>query len=173
MQSVPADLLQAHGYDTPVEPTPEEKKRIRFFSDRLDLAKRNQSRYATKWKRWHEVYRGTQPFPQEQLENLQAQLQIPWAWQRWESVAPKIMDPEPRLEFRPIEISDQRISDILKQLVKFQMVQDEFVSKQTAIIEDAGIKGLGVWKVLWHQREETLQVRRAQTMEERGYPRSL
>lgn len=164
---VPASLLP-EGIDVPVEPTSEEKKRIRFFKDRLQLAKQAHTRHATNWKRWHEVLGGTQELPEEQSENIQSQLKIKWAWQRWESVSPKIMDPEPRLEFRPIEISDQRISDILKQLVKFQMVQDEFVSKQTAIIEDAGIKGLGIWKVLWHQREETLQVRKAQTMEERA-----
>lgn len=168
------ELLDKEDVDTdsqeeqPVEPNVDEKKRIRFFKDRLDLAKRGHKNHTKRWKTWDEVYRGVQDLPSEQSDNLQSQLKIPWAWQRWESVAPKIMDPEPRMEFRPIEIGDQRISDILKQLVKFQMVQDEFVSKQTSIIEDAGIKGLGVWKVLWHQREETLQVRRAQTMEERS-----
>lgn len=166
---IPDNILAAAGVpeDTGENPTGDEKKRIRFFKDRLQLAKDSHSKHATNWKRWHDVHLGKQDIPKEQQENIQSELKIMWAWQRWESVAPKIMDPEPRLEFRPIEISDQRISDILKQLVKFQMVQDEFVSKQTAIIEDAGIKGLGVWKVLWHQREETLQVRRAQTLEER------
>lgn len=164
--AIPDNIALAHDIEPP-DPLIEERKRIRFFRDRLDLAKRAQRAHSTRWKRWHEVHDGTQAFPVEQGENLQSQLRIRWAWQRWESVAPKIMDPEPRLEFRPIEISDQRISDILKQLTKFQFVQDEFVSKQTSVIEDAGIKGLGVWKVLWHQREETLQIRRAQTLEER------
>lgn len=154
--------------EAPTEPAPDEKKRIRFFKDRLQLAKQNQSKHATQWKRWTEVLLGTQTLPEAHTENLQSELKIPWAWQRWNSVSPKIMDPEPRLEFRPIEISDQRISDILKVLTKFQFVQDEFVTKQMPVIEDAGIKGLGVWKVIWHQRESTLQVRRAQTMEERA-----
>ncbi len=155
-------------YKAPYEPDAGEKKRIRFFRDRLDLAKRNSRQHQRNWKRFNDVYLGTQELPKEQADNIQSDLKIKWAWQRWQSVSPKIMDPEPRLEFRPIEIGDQRVSDILRQLVKFQMVQDEFVSKQTAVIDDAGIKGIAVWKVLWHQREETLQVRRAQTIEERA-----
>lgn len=155
-------------YSAPWQPTPEQKKRIRFFRDRLDLAKRAQSQHATKWKRWHEVYLGESVMPIAGADNLQSDLRIKWAWQRWNNIAPKIMDPEPRLEFRPIEVNDQRLSDILRHLVKFQMVQDEFVSKQTAIIDDAGILGLGIWKVIWHQKVETLQIRKAQTMEERA-----
>ncbi len=129
-------------YKAPYEPDAGEKKRIRFFRDRLDLAKRNSRQHQRNWKRFNDVYLGTQELPKQQADNIQSDLKIKWAWQRWQSVSPKIMDPEPRLEFRPIEIGDQRVSDILRQLVKFQMVQDEFVSKQTAVIDDAGIKGI-------------------------------
>lgn len=150
------------------ELTPDEEKRVKFFKDRLDLAKRAHKHHEQYWKRMEDVYLGTTELPSEVTTNFQSRLQIKWAWQRWESVAPKIMDPEPRLEFKPVEITDQKISDILKVLTKQQFTQDQFVSKQSSAIHDGGIKGISVWKVLWHQREETLQVRKAQTIQERA-----
>lgn len=148
--------------------TPEQQERVKFFKDRLDLAKRAQQRQTQYFKRMEQVYLGTQELPPEPTDLLQSKLKIKWAWQRWNAISPEIMDPEPRLEFKPVEITDQRVSDILKVLTKQQFTQDEFVSKQPAAIHDAGIYGLGLWKVLWFQRVEKLQTRRAQTLQERA-----
>lgn len=148
--------------------TPEQEVRVKFFKNRLDLAKRGHTSYETYWKEMEQVYLGTQSLPSEATDLLQSKLKIKWAWQRWNAIAPKIMDPEPRLEFKPVEITDQRVSDILKVLTKQQFTQDEFVSKQPATIHDAGIYGCGVWKVIWHQRVEKLQTRKAQTLQERA-----
>lgn len=148
--------------------TPEQEKRVEFFKSRLDLAKRGQSKHMTYWKSMEAVYDGTQPLPAEATDLLQSRLKIKWAWQRWNAIAPEIMDPEPRMEFKPVEITDQRISDILKVLTKQQFTQDEFVSKQPAAIHDAGIYGMAIWKVIWYQRVEKLQTRKAQTLEERA-----
>lgn len=150
------------------ELTPEEKKRVQFFKSRLDLAKRGQQTHKTYWQRMEKVYLGIQDTPSEASDLLQSKLKIKWAWQRWNAISPEIMDPEPRLEFKPVEMSDQKVSDILKVLTKEQFTADEFVSKQDASIHDAGIYGLGVWKVLWHQQIENLQTRRAQTLQERA-----
>lgn len=150
------------------ELSPEQQKRVKFFKERLDLAKRAHQSHCKYFKRMEDVYLGTQNLPEEPTQMLTSKLKIKWAWQRWNAISPEIMDPEPRLEFKPVEITDQRISDILKVLTTQQFTQDEFVSKQPAAIHDAGIYALGIWKVMWYQRIEKLQTRRAQTIQERA-----
>lgn len=148
--------------------TPEEELRVKFFKSRLELAKKGQQEHVTYWKKMEAVHLGTQNMPAGPSDLLTSALKIKWAWQRWAAISPEIMDPEPRMEFKPVEVTDQRVSDILKVLTKQQLTQDGFVSKQPAMIDDAGIYGLSVVKVIWHQRIESLQTRRAQTLQERA-----
>lgn len=139
-------------------------KRIKFFTDRLERAKTNQASHRKDWDRWEEVYQGTQPMEEKTAGKLHSNLKVPWAWQRWNAIAPEIMDPEPKLSFRPVEQSDTKLSDVLKVLTRVQLNQDNFVSKQPASIHDAGIYGLAVFKVFWHQKEKILKTRDPKTI---------
>jgi hypothetical protein len=135
------------------------EQRVKMFRDRLDKAQRNQRTHALDWRRWEDVYLGVQPIDPGGGKLLSSKLKVRWAKQRWNAIAPELMDPEPKLYFRPVEISDIRLSDCLKQLTRVQFNQDHFVSKQPASVHDAGIYGLAVFKVHWHQKEKTLKVR--------------
>lgn len=143
------------------------EQRIKFFTERLERAKKNQSAHRKDWQRFEEVYLGTQPMDPGPSKLLQSALKVKWAWQRWNAIAPELMDPEPKLNFRPVEISDARLSDALKQLTRVQFTQDHFVSKQPASVHDAGIYGLAVFKVHWHQKERKLKVRNARSILDR------
>lgn len=135
-----------------------------MFTERLDRAKKNQAAHTKDWDRYESVYLGTQDMKPEGTKLLQSNLKVPWAWQRWNAIAPELMDPEPKLNFRPVEISDTRLSDCLKQLTRVQFNQDHFISKQPASVHDAGIYGLAVFKVFWHQKEKKLKARDARTI---------
>lgn len=140
------------------------EQRIKMFTERLDKAQRNQRAHKKDWDRWESVYLGTQDMLPGSTNLLQSQLKIKWAKQRWNAIAPELMDPEPKLNFRPVEISDGKLSDVLKALTRVQFAQDHFVSKQPASVHDAGIYGLAVFKVHWHQRAKTLKVRDAKNI---------
>lgn len=138
-----------------------------MFKERLDRAKRNQREHVKDWDRYEAVYLGTQPMHPTTNDLIQSQLKIKWAWQRWNAISPELMDPEPKLAFRPVEISDTRLSDILQHLTRVQFNQDHFVSKQPASVHDAGIYGLAVFKVHWHQKSKTLKVRNSRSIFEK------
>ena len=138
-----------------------------MFERRLKLAKDNQRSHTDDWDRYEEIYLGTQKLDKSPSQLLQSQLKIKWAWQRWNAIAPELMDPEPKLNFRPVEISDARLADVLKQLCRVQMAQDHFVTKQPASVHDAGIYGLAVFKVHWHQKQKTLKKRAPRTILDR------
>lgn len=144
-----------------------ENDRVKMFTKRLDIAKRNQSAHVSDWKRYEEIYLGTQEMVNSSTQLLQSNLKVKWAWQRWNAIAPELMDPEPKLNFRPVEVNDTRLSDVLKHLTRVQFAQDHFVSKQPASVHDAGIYGLAVFKVHWHQKEKTLKVRNQRSILDR------
>ena len=135
-----------------------------MFNERLGRAKKNQRAHVKDWDRYEEVYLGTQKMKPASTKLLQSDLKVAWAWQRWNAISPELMDPEPKLNFRPVEISDNRLADCLKVLTRVQFNQDHFVSKQPASVHDAGIYGLGVFKVFWHQKEKQLKERDARSI---------
>lgn len=139
------------------------EQRIKFFQDRFKIAEKNQRAHVQNWRKYEEIYLGTQEF-KKSGSLLHSDLKIKWAYQRWNAIAPELMDPEPKLDFRPVEISDVKLSDVLKQLCRVQMHQDHFVSKQPASVHDAGIFGLAVFKVHWHQKSKTLKVRQPRSI---------
>lgn len=138
-----------------------------MFQDRLKVARDNQRSHVKDWDHYEEVYLGTQKIDSTLGNLLTSKLKIRWAWQRWNAVAPELMDPEPKLDFRPVEINDARLVDVLKQLTRVQLTQDHFVSKQPASVHDAGIYGLAVFKVHWHQKRKTLKMRVARSILDR------
>jgi hypothetical protein len=97
---------------------------------------------------------------------LRSRLQIPWAWQQIETIGPRIVDPEPKFEFAPVEPSDRPLSELLNTLIRQQLSADRFLVRQKAWIEDGMVKGLGVAKVVWLQEKKTLRVRYQPTSEE-------
>jgi len=130
-----------------------------MFQDRLKAARDNQRAHVKDWDHYESVYLGTQKIYEAPTKLLTSSLKIKWAWQRWNAISPELMDPEPKLDFRPVEISDAKLVDVLKQLTRVQLTQDHFVSKQPASVHDAGIYGLAVFKVHWHQKRKTLKMR--------------
>ena len=93
------------------------EQRIKFFQDRFKIAEKNQRAHVKNWRKYEEIYLGTQEF-KKSGSLLHSDLKIKWAYQRWNAIAPELMDPEPKLDFRPVEISDVKLSDALKKVVK-------------------------------------------------------
>lgn len=130
------------------------------FLAQLESAKRNQEEMRKDWDVWDQVYHGRVDLPKTTDDLLRSRLRIPWAWQQIETIIPRIVDPEPRFEFKPVEPSDERMSDVLNALIRYQLNADQFVAKQKAMIRDAMIYGMGVAKVIWYQKQQTMKVRR-------------
>lgn len=114
------------------------------------------------------VYDGLDDFPQELKEKLEAETKIPWAYWNWETIAPRIADPAPRLEFKPAEPGKQKLADILKHIIRVQLEQGQFVLEQIQMLHDGGIFGFNVNQVLWHQKTDTFMVRQPLSEEQRA-----
>lgn len=144
-----------------VTKTPEEEKRFKWFKRQYDEDKARHEKEMKRIKRARQVYAGK---TDDSLgENIISNLRIRWAKQRFRVIASKIIDPEVRLEFRPVEPGDSLNSTALQRLVDQQFKSDQFIIKQIGAIEAAGIDGICVWMPVWLQRHETLNVRLPQT----------
>ena len=135
------------------------KKRLDAFIAELDDAKRVWEPRLERWQMLEEIYHGTAKLPENMEKLLRSQLRIPWAWQMVETVIPRIMDPEPRFEFKPVENGDRQLSDVLNALVREQLKSDQFVSKQRSFIRDSCVLGIGIAQVRWHQKSKKVKVR--------------
>lgn len=134
----------------------DEQKRLKSFLDKFEVAERNQTKYRKKWDEYDKIYHGMVDLPEDIQDLLNSKLKVPWAWQQIETIIPRVMDPEIRLDFRPVESGDRRAGDILKIIINQQLNADHFVMRQRDFIQDAMVLGLGVGKVRMHQRKQTI-----------------
>lgn len=81
-------------------------------------------------------------------------------YQLIETMAPRIIDPEPVFSYFPVEPMDENMADVLNTTVRFQLNADRFVARQKAWIDDGAIRALAVAKVVWLHEERPLRVRR-------------
>lgn len=142
------------------------KQRKDAFKSQLDVAKRNHEKWVKRWRELEAVFHGTTDLPENQRNLMRSQLRIPWAWQQIETIGPRIIDPEPKFEFAPVEPSDRPMSEILNTLVRQQLNADRFLTRQKSWIEDGMVKGLGVAKIIWLQEKKTLKIRKPPTIED-------
>jgi hypothetical protein len=136
---------------------------LKLFKSRMREAEDVSRGYENKWLRLDKVYHGQESNDAKKSDDPhRSRLRIPWAWQQIETIIPRIMDPEPKFDFRPVEPSDEKMGKILEVLVRQQLNEDRFVSKQRSFIESAAVKGLAVAKVVWLQEEREAYVRQPQ-----------
>lgn len=131
---------------------PIKKKSVRFFKDSLADARKFNDRMRHRWSGYDQQYHGENELPESSKDMFQDVTKTPWIWQTVETIKPRIMDPEPRFEFNPVEPSDRHMSDVLQRLIRQQLKADQFVSTQRSLVHDAMIYGLGVAKVIWNQQ---------------------
>lgn len=81
-------------------------------------------------------------------------------YQLLETMAPRIIDPEPVFAYFPVEPMDQNMADVLNTLVRFQLNADRFVARQKAWIDDGMIRAFAVAKVVWLHEESDMRVRK-------------
>ncbi len=144
-----------------------ELKRLKAFQSKLETAKKAHAAKMKYRDKMYSHYRGEEPLPPEVQDYIHSRLQINWIWQHIQMVIiPRIMDPDPRFAFSPVEPTDDRMAHVLQQLCKFFLRKDNFVAKQPAIVEDACVGGLSVLKVVWKQREQTIRKRVPMTPEQ-------
>lgn len=137
------------------------EQRKEQFIRQYELAKRYHDKLKEEWKRYDAVYHGKKEFPKQVNDLLRSRLRIPWAWQQVETIIPRIMDPDPKFDFQPVERDDANLSEALNALSRYQLNKDRFVQKQRSFVQDGCVFGLAVAKVVWRQKTQTLRVRRA------------
>lgn len=147
--------------------TKDEQRIVKRFEHALEACKRNQGEYVDKWRQYENVYRGTSEMPKELSEYVNSNLRIKWVWQQMEVLFPRLMDPDPRLVFSPVEEGDKPLGDILTKIVKHQMKSDNFVLKQRSFVQDAAVYGLAVMKTVWYQREQTMHIKQKPSLLDR------
>lgn len=135
------------------------EQRKKNFEDQLEKAKRVHDRHRERWLVMDEVYHGKKKWPKEREDTLRSRLRIPWAWQQIETIIPRIMDPDPKFEYRPVEQGDFDFATALNTLVRWQLNEDRFVLKQRDWVEDGLVRGLAVAKVIWKREKQTLSIR--------------
>lgn len=132
---------------------------LQVFEERHEQAVNARRSHEKSWKRWEQVYHGTTPLPGGDAAKGRSALRIPWVYQLIETMAPRIIDPEPVFAYFPVEPMDQDMADLLNTVVKFQLNADRFVSRQKAWIDDGAIRALGIAKVVWLHEERDMRVR--------------
>lgn len=144
-----------------------EQQAVQLFQHRWDIAhKAMQPRFAY-FREMQAVYDGLDDIPETIRQRLEAEVKIPWAKWNWNTVLPRLADPAPRLDFRPAGQGKEQIADVCKVVIRTQMEQGHFVLEQLPLLHDAGIFGIGISQVLWHQRAQTALVRQPLTPEQR------
>jgi hypothetical protein len=112
------------------------------------------------WRHVDAVYHGTKDFPKSTQDLLRSRLRIPWAWQQIETIIPRIMDPDPKFDFKPVEMGDLIQSELLNTLSRFDLNKDRFIMKQRSWVEDGCVLGLGVAKIIWKTKKQKMRIRR-------------
>jgi hypothetical protein len=138
----------------------EQRKRLTRFAKMLAQAIDAQKPKRTKWEKWEKVYHGTCDIPEALKEMADLDVKVPWLWQQGQMIWPRIMDPDPRLDFQPVnvDLDVTQLADACKILCKTFFAADNVALRQLSFIEDAGVRMLGVGKTLWLQRHETVQM---------------
>lgn len=132
---------------------------LRVFEERHEAAKHARRAFETKWKRWEEVY-DPPAVAVTKHNSHRSRLRPPWVYQLIETMAPRIIDPEPVFAYFPVEPMDENMADVLNTTVRFQLNADRFVARQKAWIDDGAIRALGIAKVVWLHEERDIRVRK-------------
>lgn len=130
------------------------------FKKQLSDAEKLHSIMCSRWRTLDEVYHANKEFPKHQQDLLRSRLRVKWAWQQIETILPRIMDPDPRFAIMPVESGDSDMSDSLNVLLRYQLNKDRFIAKQRSWAEDGTVRALGVAKVVWLQKKQTMRIRR-------------
>jgi hypothetical protein len=134
---------------------------VEIFEERHEQAKRARLPFEKQWKRFENVYHGTTELPtQRDGDKTRSRLRIPWVYQLVETMAPRLIDPEPVFAYFPVQPMDEVMAQVLNTLVKFQLNADRFVARQKSWIDDGAIRALGIAKVVWVHEERNMRVRR-------------
>lgn len=145
-----------------------DKDALALFKRRMDQAKPIHDKHIQDWQTMDRVYHGAGEKEGRRKESRgKSRLMIPWAWQQVETIIPRIMDPNPKFGFLPVEPSDSFTSNVLNTLIRQQLNQDRFVTRQRAFIEDGCVKGLGVCKTVQRQVKKAALVRKQRSFSDR------
>lgn len=161
MARVATDISPVKAKETGQKLNKDAKARLALFEQRFDIAERSQSKRKQEWQKWQRIYAGEDTMPKDSVDMLRSKLKVPWAWQQIETIIPRVMEPEPRAEFKPVTSAtpDMQLADSLHVLTQQQLYADQWVVKQRPFIEDGLVCGLGVAQVRWHQRKDAVRVR--------------
>lgn len=146
----------------------EDRAELDRFYGYLDSAQRAQAIQRRIWERDEKIYRGEDELPADIDDLLVSKLRVPWCWQQVQTIIPRVMDPEPRLVFLPVEASDDRVADLLNIIVRKQLNSMNWVLRQYKFVEDAMVRRLAVAKVTLYQNVELVRTRVPFTDEERA-----
>lgn len=140
------------------------EKRLKSFLYKLEESKKAHKEHKERWDHYRKVYHGEGDLPKDIKDLVRSKVLIPWAWQQLETIIPRVMDPEPRILFHPVERNDDQLADALNLLTKVQLRQDHFVLRQRPMVEDGCVDALNVMKVIWHQKRKTVKERKNVTV---------
>ena len=144
-----------------------EEERAERFKHCLEEATQWHDEKRTFWDEMYDVYEGNVDMPENIRSLMQSDVRVPWAYQQVETIIPRILDPDPRFEFNPVEKNDKQMSDLLNAIIRWQLKSDQFIRKQRGIILDACVKGIAGVKVVWRRTEKEALVKSKKGIKDR------
>lgn len=133
---------------------------LKLFNERMDRGRDAWGSHHKNFQRFDKVYHGRDDNAKTDDDRGKSRLKVKWAWQQVETIIPRIMDPNPKFGFMPVEPGDQFQSQMLNRLTRKQLDMDRFVTRQRMWIEDGCVKGIGVAKVTQKQTKKQAIVRK-------------
>jgi hypothetical protein len=139
----PAAASEAKDY----EPTPEEKRAIKYVKDLFSKARRHRSKYDSQWLSRYKMFRGKQWT--EKRPSYRHSEVVNMIFEAIQSQVPILTDSRPRFEFLPQEPSDVEVAQILSEVAEHDWESGNWLFKLTDNIYDANFYGTALGSMEW------------------------
>jgi hypothetical protein len=139
----PAAASEAKDY----EPTPEEKRAIKYVKDLFSKARRHRSKYDSQWLSRYKMFRGKQWT--EKRPSYRHSEVVNMIFEAIQSQVPILTDSRPRFEFLPQEPSDVEVAQILSEVAEHDWESGNWLFKLTDNIYDSHFYGTALGSMEW------------------------